>query len=406
MNRDFVLAALLSPLLLLASCSERKPETNSEGQSPRIQVRVDKVALQTGREVYKLPGTVRSVTIAPLASRAMGTVLEVRVRAGDRVKAGQVLAVMDSREADAMVRKSEAGTEEAQMAVQEIEKNLDAAQANLQMSSATLKRYEQLAAQKSVSPQEFEEVQTRQRSSAASLEALQARKQQVLSKIQQAQSDLSSAQTMRSYVQIRSPLNGVVTQRQVEPGSLAVPGMPLLTVEESGHYRLEIPVEESRLSQIKLGQKIPVWIESVSLENLQGTVSEIEPSADPASRTYLVKINLPPRPQFRSGMYGEAMLEGSDRKAIWLRPEAVVRNGQLEGIYIVEPNNIVRLRLLKLGETTPAGVEVLSGLDGVETYVVGGVQNLQDGSRVELLNQPAQELSEPSKEPAGREVSK
>ena len=181
MSRDFVLAALLSPLLVLVSCSERKPEIAGEGQSPKIKVRVDKVVLQTGREVYKLPGTVRSVTVAPLASRVMGTVLEVRVRAGDRVKAGQVLAVMDSREADAMVRKSEAGTEEAQMAVQEIEKNLDAAQANLQMSSATLKRYEQLAAQKSVSPQELEEVQTRQRSSAASLEALQARKQQVLS---------------------------------------------------------------------------------------------------------------------------------------------------------------------------------------------------------------------------------
>ena len=238
------------------------------------------------------------------------------------------------------------------------------------------------------------------------LEALQARKQQVLSKIQQAQSDLSSAQAMRSYAQIRSPLNGVVTQRQVEPGSLAVPGMPLLTVEESGHYRLEIPVEESRLSQIKPGQAMPVRIESVSLQNLQGTVSEIEPSADPASRTCLVKVNLPPLPQLRSGLYGEAMFEGSERQAIWVRPEAVVRNGQLEGIYVVEPNNIVRLRLLKLGETTPAGVEVLSGLDGVETYVVGGVQNLQDGSRVELLNQPAQVSSEPSKEPAGREVSK
>jgi RND family efflux transporter MFP subunit len=314
----------------------------------------------------------------------MGNVLEVRVHVGDRVKTGQLLVVIDSRETEAMVRKSEAGMQEAQMALEEVNKSIEAAEANLHLASTTFKRYEQLAAQKSVSPQEFDEVQVRQRSAAASLEGLQARRQQVLSRIQQAQSDLNSSQALRTYAEIRSPFNGVVTQRQVEPGTLAVPGMPLLTVEDTSHYRLEVPFEESRLPLVRVGQAIPLRIEAAGWMSLRGIVSEIEPSTDSASRTYLVKINLPANTQLRSGMYGEALLEGRPHQAIWIRPESIVRSGQLEGVYVVEADSVARLRLLKLGETTSAGIEVLSGLSGGETCVVQGIEQLQDGSRVEV----------------------
>jgi RND family efflux transporter MFP subunit len=314
-------------------------------------------------------------------------VLEIRVRVGDRIKAGQLLAVIDSRDVEAMAQKSEAGKLEAQMALQEIEKSLEAARANRQLASSTLKRYELLAAQKSVSPQEFDEVQTRQRVAEASLEALEARKQQVIHKIQQAESDVNSSEALRSYAQIRSPFNGIVTQRLAEPGSLAVAGMPLLIVEETDRYRLEVPIEESRVSQIKSGQKVLVRVAALGLENSRSSVSEIQPAADPASRTYLAKIDLPPHPQLRSGMYGEALFEGRPRPGIWIDPESVVRHGQLEGVYVIEKGNILKLRLIKLGETTPLGIEVLSGLEGGETYVPRNIQSLQEGDRVEVPNQ-------------------
>jgi RND family efflux transporter MFP subunit len=387
MARGYILT-VLSVLVMLGGCSpSHKTELTDTPRTVVVKVHTDRVALQEGKQTLKFSGTVRSFTTATLSSKIMGSVLEVRVRAGDRIKMGQLLAVIDSRDAEALVQKSQAGKQEAQMSLQEIEKSLEAAQANLQLASSTLKRYELLAAQKSVSPQEFDEVQTRQRSEEASLEALRAREQQAVSRIQQADSDVNSSQTLRSYTQIRSPLNGIVTQRLAEPGSLAVPGMPLLTVEETGRYRLEVPIEESRVSQIKLGQIVLVQIEALKLESLRGTVSEIQPSADPASRTYLAKISLPAHSQLRTGMYGEALFEGRPRQGIWIHPESVVRQGQLEGVYVIERGNVLRLRLIKLGETTPLGVEVLSGLEGGETYVTRDIQSLQEGNRVEVLNQ-------------------
>jgi RND family efflux transporter MFP subunit len=391
MARDYMLASVLSVLVIVGGCSpSRRADSAHETPSASVKVYAERVVLQEGKQAYKFPGTLRSFSIAPLSSRIMGSVSEVRVRAGDRIRAGQLLAVIDSRDTDAMVQKSEAGKQEAQMTLQEIEKSLEAAQANLRLASSTLKRYELLVSQKSVSPQEFEEVQTRQLSAQATLEALQARKQQVVSRIQQAESEVTSSQTLQSYTQIRSPLNGIVTQRLTEPGALAVPGTPLLTVEETSRYRLEVPIEESRVSQIKLGQMVFVRIEALSLENLRGSVSEIQPSADPASRTYLIKINLPAHSEFRSGLYGEVLLGGSARKGIWIHSESVVRNGQLEGVYVIEKGNILRLRLIKLGETTPAGVEVLSGLEGGENYVARDIRGLQEGNRVEVLDQPVE----------------
>jgi RND family efflux transporter MFP subunit len=383
LSNVWILALTLSLLNLVAGCSP-SPDRQPAAESKPIKVQVETIRPQEVRSIARMPGTVRSVLTATFASKVMGSVLEVRVRAGDRVKAGQLLVVIDSRETEAMVRKSEAGLQEAQMALQEIKKSIEAAEANVQLASATLKRYEQLAAQKSVSPQELEEVQARQRSALASQEGLQARKQQALSRIQQAQSDLNSSQAVRSYAEIRSPFHGVITQRQAEPGALAVPGMPLLIVEDTSRYRLEVPFEERRLTSVKGGQAIAVHIEATGLVNLKGIVSEVEPATDSASRTYLVKINLPANRQLRSGMYGEALLEGQPRQALCIRPGSIVRNGQLEGVYVIEADSVARLRLLKLGETTSAGIEVLSGLSGGEVCVVQGIERLQDGSRVEV----------------------
>jgi RND family efflux transporter MFP subunit len=386
MRRIHTAILTLTVLSVLSACStNHKTEAEKAQMGPATRVKVEVASTRQEKQMYKASGTVRSVISAPLASKMMGTVLEVRVKAGDRVKAGQVLAVIDSRETEAMVNKSEAGMQEAQMGLQEIEKNLEAAQANLQLATSTLKRFQELADQKSVSPQEFDEVENRQRAATAAYEALQARKNQVLARIQQAQSDVKNSQAIRSYAEIRSPLGGVVVQRQVEPGSLAVPGVPLLIVEDLGPYRLEVPIEESQIAQIKLGTTVDVIVSAIGSSKLEGRVAEIQPSADPSTRTYLVKVNLPSVAELRSGMYGEAHFPSGVKQGLWLPKKSVVSQGQLEDVYVVEHGNTARLRLLKLGETTPETVEILAGLENGETYVVDGGLQLQDGVRVEVV---------------------
>ena len=379
-------AAPLLSLMLLTGCGSQQPGSQvPERSATAVKVQIASVKEGHHSQTQRLPGTVRAIRSAALASKLMGTILQVRVQAGDRVKAGQLLAVIDSREAEAMIHKAEAGRREAEMALQETESQIAASQANLTLSDATLKRYETLRAEKSVTPQEFEEVQTRQRAAAASLEALQARKQQVLAKAKQAESDHGNAEALHSYAELRAPFDSVITQKHADPGSLAVPGVPVLTVEETGRYRLEVPVEESRVSTIKPGQKLEVRVAAAGDEPIPGVVREIEASADPASRTYLVKVELPLRSLLRSGMYGEALLPGGPSDAIWIESRSIVRQGQIEGVYVVEGNNVARLRLLKLGSVSGNQVEVLSGLAHAESYVLAPVPELKDGVRVEVV---------------------
>jgi multidrug efflux pump subunit AcrA (membrane-fusion protein) len=145
-------------------------------------------------------------------------------------------------------------------------------------------------------------------------------------------------------------------------------------------------MEESRVSAIKPGQKLEVRVAAAAGdESLPGVVREIEPSADPASRTYLVRVELPARARVRSGMYGEALLAGGLSDALWVESRSIVRQGQIEGIYVVESGNVARLRLLKLGSVAGDQVEVLSGLREAESYVLAPLSELKDGVRVEVV---------------------
>jgi RND family efflux transporter MFP subunit len=177
----------------------------------------------------------------------------------------------------------------------------------------------------------------------------------------------------------------VITQKHFDPGSLALPGAPVVTVEETGRYRLEVPIEESHSRSLRLGQKLDVRIAASADVPVQGVVREIEPVADPASRTFLVKIDLPARSGLRSGMYGEAMLPSGSSEAIWIDNHSVVRQGQIEGVYVVERNQVARLRLVKLGAVSGNQIEVLSGLQNAESYVVAPGPELKDGVRVEVI---------------------
>ena len=372
-------------LAILAGCGSEHPQNKPAEQGAAVKVQVATVAQGHRSQVQRLPGTVRAVRSAPIASKLTGTILEVRVHPGDRVKAGQVLAIIDSREAEAMIQKAEAGKREAEMALQETESHIAAARSNLELSDATLSRYQKLRDEKSVTPQEFEEVQARQRAASASLEAVQARKQQVLAKITQAESENRNIQALHSYAELHAPFDGVITQKHSDAGSLALPGVPVVTVEETSRYRLEVPIEESHSRSLRLGQKLEARIAGSEDLPVQGVVREIEPVADPASRTYLVKLDLPARSELRSGMYGEALVAGGSAEALWIESRSIVRQGQIEGVYVVESGNVVRLRLVKLGSVAGNQVEVLSGLREAESYVLAPMSELKDGVPVEVV---------------------
>ena len=187
------------------------------------------------------------------------------MQAGDRVKRGQLLAVLDDRSARAQVQGAEAGVNEAIQGEAEVDQALKAATADRQFAEATFNRYKELLAKNSLSRQEFDGAEARYQAALANERAMEAKKQQVLARQQQARSQQDSARTYLSFSRIVSPIDGIVTAKSVDVGTVVMPGTPVLTVEDTARYRLEASLPEeylghaqSRRQRLRLDRARPI----------------------------------------------------------------------------------------------------------------------------------------------------
>jgi len=369
-------------LPLLASCGgERQPRVEAANARP-VAVETAAVTAQQWPDVYEATGTVRARTAAVISSKVMAYVGQVSVQVGDRVRAGQVLATLDSRDLESNLRRAEAGRAEVQSAVPEADNGVAAAKANLDLAQKTFQRMEELAAKKSISNQEFDESSARLQAAQANYEMARAKRAQLDSRMAQVEQEVRAAAIMRGYATIAAPFAGVVTAKSVEPGNLAAPGAPLLTIEQEGAYRLEASVEESRARFVRVGQAVEVALEALD-RSLSARVSEIVPTVDPASRAYTVKIDLPAGLNLRSGMFGRARFPLGARPVLAIPAAAMTERGQLHTVFVVE-DGAARTRLITTGRRAKDAVEVLSGLSEGEKVVAPIPPGLADGARVEV----------------------
>jgi RND family efflux transporter MFP subunit len=306
----------------------------------------------------------------------------VTVQVGDHVREGQTLITLDARDLDVSLRRAEAGGAEVQSAIPELENATAAAKANLDLAQTTFKRMEELAAKKSISNQEMDEASARLKAAQANYDMVRSRRAQVDSKIAVMEQEVRAAGIMRDYAKLAAPFSGVVITRSVEPGNLATPGAPLLTIEQDGLYRLEASVDESKLASVRIGQAVEVVIDA-SDRKLNARVSEIVPSVDAASRTYVVKVDLPAASQMRTGMFGRAIFPLGAQTVVAIPLAALTERGQLQSVFVVE-EGVAHTRLVTTGRRTSAAAEVLSGLSPGERVVAPVPVGLQDGAKVEV----------------------
>jgi multidrug efflux pump subunit AcrA (membrane-fusion protein) len=390
------LASLLLALGMLAGCSEKKEPPRAEAErSPVAGVRVERAGRQIVAEMIEPVGTVRARKQTVLSSKIVATVIAVHVTEGQRVSAGDLVVTLDDRDARAQVERAEAGLREARSALEETERSLRAADRAIEAASAerdlarsTLARYRQLLYRELIAPQQYDEVAARARGAAAEVErleetraALLARRSQTAARIEQAEAEVRAAGVTLGYARIQAPIAGVVVAKPVEVGNLAAPGVPLVTLEEE-RYRLEVLVEESQTRAVRPGQSVVSVIEALGAERA-GPVVEIVPAADPASRTFVVKIDLPPLPGLRSGLFGRARFPVGAREILAVPLGALVERGQLQSVFVVEADGVARMRLVKTGRRLGDRVEILSGLSEGEQIVVEGADRVSDGRRVE-----------------------
>jgi RND family efflux transporter MFP subunit len=267
---------------------------------------------------------------------------------------------------------------------------LASAQAQLELAEVTHKRFEDLLARKSVSQHEYDEVTARLRAARAGVEMAQARKRQAEAKRTQVDAQIAGAEVTLGYARIHAPFAGVVTERAMDPGALAAPGMPIMTIDQAGRFRLDVSLPESRLNAVRAGEMVAVRLDSLD-GPVEGRVTEVVSAVDPGSRTATVRISLPSLSNLRSGMFGRALLTaGGSESALTVPAQAVVRHGQLQSVFVVE-GDVARRRLVSLGGGANGRQTVLSGLSGGEQVVLNP-EEVEDGGpvRVSKANEGAQ----------------
>jgi RND family efflux transporter MFP subunit len=368
--------------LWLAGCGETPKTTQPSSQASPIAVSVINASNETWPLLYEATGTVRAQTSAVISAKMSAYVREVKVQTGDRVREGQLLVTLDSRDLDVGSKHAEAARDEVRADMPEADSAIVAARANLDLAQVTFNRMQELLQKKSISNQEFDEATAKLKAAQAALEMTKARRTQLDSRLATAEQEVRSAGVTRTYAEVTAPFAGVVVAKSVEPGNLAMPGAPLLTIEREGAYRLEASVDESHLSAIRVGEPVSVSLDGLD-HAIAAQVSEIAPAVDAASRAYTVKINLPASSSLRSGLFGRADFQLGNRSLLAIPASAIVERGQLQSVFVVN-DGIARTRLITTGERVKDRVEVLSGLTPGEKLVLPIPPVLADGSAVEV----------------------
>jgi RND family efflux transporter MFP subunit len=367
--------------LVLTSCGNDQASRAAQPPSAAVPVHTVSVSTRDWPSTYEATGTVRARVTATISAKVMGYAQQVNFQVGDRLREGQTLVTVDARELEANLRRAEAGRAEVEGAVPEMDNAIASAKANLDLAQSTYRRMEDLAGKKSISNQELDEASARLKAAQANHEMARARRTQLNSKLAQAEQEVRAAGIVRDYATITAPFPGVVTAKSIEAGNMVTPGVPLLTVERDGGYRLEASVDESRLPGVKAGQDVEVSFDGPD-RRIHARVSEVLPAMDAASRSYTVRIDLPAAGQLRSGMFARATFALGVQKVAAIPAPALIERGQMQSVFVVD-NGTARTRLITTGRRSQDSVEILSGLNPGESIVSPIPGGLVDGARVE-----------------------
>ncbi|MGL4992549.1 MAG: efflux RND transporter periplasmic adaptor subunit [Bacteroidales bacterium] len=352
---------LLTTALISVSCSgssDRKEQLNSEA----ITVNTVVASLHSENGIVA-NGQVESEDIARLGTRMMGYVTSVRVKVGDKVRAGELLITISDDELKAKAAQVNAMIKEAEAANKIAKKDFD--------------RFSELYAKKSVSAKEFENITLQYESVQAKLEMAQQMKKEVEANL--------------SYSNITSPFAGVVTQLDIDNGALATPGMPLVTVERESDLVVTASVSESSISKINIGMKAVVTVKSANL-TFETIIREKSTSSLGTGGQYLLKVTIPNeiKSQLYSGMYANVLIptaiRGKENSNLMIPKGAIIDREGLNGVYVVSEDNKAMLRWVRIGKEYGDQIEILSGINPEDQVVVKSNGRLINGSKVKTEN--------------------
>ncbi|AVR47462.1 efflux RND transporter periplasmic adaptor subunit [Christiangramia fulva] len=349
----FLIVALISGISL--SCGN---ETHtSEVKSDPIKVRLS--TPDTVKDTFlTASGKIEAVENAKLSTRMMGYIHKIYVNIGDRVKKGELLVSINNTDLQAKLAQVNARITEAEAAFKNAKKDYE--------------RYQALFEENSASQKEMDDMSANYEMAKARLEAARQMKNEI--------------QSQFTYANIRAPFSGVITNKFVEEGAMANPGMPLLAMEAPGKFEMKAMIPEADISQIKPETDVLVLIKTLD-KTVQGKVTEVGSSASNTGGQYPVKISLEETTEgLRSGMYATVQfpVESPEQKnkIVFVPKNVLTYRGDLTGLYTVSSEGTAILRWIRPGRTIGDQVEILSGLEPEEPYITSSNGKITNGSPV------------------------
>ncbi len=325
-------------------------------------------------ERLEVVGTLRAERRTEISSRLMAAIVEMNVRAGDRVEKGAVLIRLDDRDLRARLDQAKQGQVAARAMLEQARQGKLVAEADLEKVRKDYERFKNLLEQKVASQQEFDQSEKTFKIAQASLEKARQGELAAEAGLEETGKAIVYANALLSHSVIEAPVGGKVIDKLADVGDVASPGKPLLVIYDPSALRLEAAVPEALASGMSTGDPLDVIIDTLETESpLSGEVDEIVPQAEAATRSVLVKVRVPRVEGMVEGLFGRLLIPSRERERLCLAQSAVREVGQLRFVDVVGEGGALERRQVRLGEHSRLGrIEVLSGLDADETVVLYG----------------------------------
>lgn len=359
-------------------------DAKSENEAAPL-VNVTVVDRSSAKSELVLPGNIQAIAEAPVLARSSGYVKKRYVDIGDRVKEGQVLAELDAAELDQQVRQAKASVEQADAAVEQANANLMQGRTTEQLNKTTAERWSNLVQRGAVSKQENDTYQAQYQAQRASVQALEKAVNVARSNTNAVQANLARLTEMQSYLKVRAPFSGVITQRNIDVGALANEGSTLLfRVAQTDRLRAYVNVPQSDATSVHPGQAARITVPDLPSREFLGTVTRTSNSLDPTSRTLLTEVQVPNNGGvLMPGMYAQVNFSTPRAEPpLLIRGDALVIRSNGPQVAVVQPDKTVHFVRVQLGRDYGDRIEVRSGLSKGQQLVINPGDSIQDGVKV------------------------
>ncbi len=335
--------------------------------------------------LYSFPGSTRAKIIVNIGAKIPGYIKDIFVEEGDEVAPGQTLVRIDETDIAAKIKALEASK-------QAVLRRKKAIQSRLAYADSNFSRIKRLFEMESATREELDRA-------TSELEALKAQVKAVEAEAAAVDAQVREVKNQLNYLRITSPVSGWVVKRLADPGTLANPGMVLLSLasKEAGTW-FEAMVDEELQGKVKAGQMVQVEVPAASLA-VKAPIARLVPQVNPASHAFKVKVDLGER-GLKSGLFGTLLIESGRRRAVLIPVKALVERGGIKGVFTVGADNVIHWRVIKIGSLWQRSgstflqvsqaqaadnvfAEVLAGINHGDIVITSDLDKVQEGASLE-----------------------